>query len=411
MAQWRKVIVSGSDAELRTVTASNGFLGTASRAVVGEKVDVFSGGSTTGVGVYTGSFSGSFFGTGTVVSITAGDGLSGGTISSTGTVSLNTASAHFITGSTKAMDLRGVFSSSGQVNGASITNNSVSYTAGSGLTGGGSATLGGAATTINVGAGLGITVNADDIAVNTGSAHFVTGARATISSTDTAGASGINLRYNSATGIISGSLVNSAVTVTAGNGLSGGGAVSLGGSTSLAVVYGSGSNTAVQGNQTITINGTANQVAVTGTAAQALGGGPSYTIGLPSDVTIGNNLTVNNDLIVLGNTVTLNTSNILVEDRYILLNSGSLGSSIEGGIIVQSGSNSSGSALLYSTVGSANRWAFVDGLASNATTATPTAYVAQVVDMNVTAHSNALASYAKNGNIRIDTNGDVFIYS
>lgn len=411
MAQWRKIIVSGSDAELRSVTASNGFLGTASRAVVGEKVDVLSGGSTTGLGIYSGSFSGSFVGSGTVASITAGDGLSGGTISNSGTISLDTSSVHFLDGVKKELNTEGVVSASGQINGNQIQNNSVSYTAGSGLTGGGSATLGGSATTINVGAGLGMTVNADDIAINSASAHFVSGSRKSISSANTTGASGINLTYNNATGIISGSLVNSAVTVTAGNGLSGGGAVSLGGSVSLAVAYGSTANTAVQGNTNITINGTSNQVAITGTAAQALGGGPSYTIGLPNDVSITNNLTVGGDLIVNGTTTTLNTNNILVEDRFILLNSGSVGSSVEGGIIIQSGSNSSGSALIFSTVGSANRWAFVNGLASNATTATPTAYVAQVTDMNVTAHANAVAQYEKPGNIRVETNGDILIYS
>jgi hypothetical protein len=397
MPQWRKIIVSGSDAELRSVTASNGFLGTASRAVVGEKVDVISGGSTTGLGIYSGSFSGSFVGSGTVASITAGAGLSGGTISNQGTISLDTSSVHFLDGVKKELNTEGVISSSGQVNGNQIQNNSVTYTAGSGLSGGGAATLGGSAVTLSV---------------NTGSTHFISGARASISVSDTTGASGIDLTYNSGTGVLSGVLQNSQVRVN-GTGITvtGGSNLSLGGTASLAVAYGSTANTAVQGNTNITINGTANEVEITGTAAQALGGGPSYTIGLPNDVSITNNLTVGGDLIVNGTTTTLNTNNILVEDRFILLNSGSVGSSIEGGIIIQSGSTSSGSALIFSTVGSANRWAFVNGLASNATTATPTAYVAQVTDMNVTAHANAVTQYEKAGNIRVETNGDILIYS
>ena len=76
------------------------------------------------------SFSGSFSGSGaqvfgipnsglvnSTIGITAGSGLSGGATVSLGgstTVSLDTSSAHFITGSTQAMDLRGVFSSSVQ---------------------------------------------------------------------------------------------------------------------------------------------------------------------------------------------------------------------------------------------------------------------------------------------------------
>jgi len=97
----------------------------------------------------------------------------------------------------------------------------------------GAGLAGGAGSALAVGAGSGITVNADDVQLDTSSAHFIGGARATVSSTDTTGASGINLRYNSATGVISGSLVNSAVTVTAGSGLSGGGSVSLGSSTTV----------------------------------------------------------------------------------------------------------------------------------------------------------------------------------
>jgi hypothetical protein len=172
-----------------------------------------------------GGFTGSLLSTNGVLSSSAQvvSALPTGTVSSSGQVSYTGLSNIPV----------GIVSSSTQINGANITNNSVSYTAGSGLTGGGTATLGGGAVTINVGAGNGITVNADDIALNTSSAHFVTGARATISSADTTGASGINLRYNNLTGIISGSLVNSAVTVTAGSGLSGGGAVSLGGTTTV----------------------------------------------------------------------------------------------------------------------------------------------------------------------------------
>jgi hypothetical protein len=65
-------------------------------------------------------------------------------------------------------------------------------------------------------------------------------------------------------------LANSSLTVTAGTGLSGGGSVSLGSSTSLSVTYGSAANTAVQGNTTLTCpSGTGN----------LSGGGGSITLG------------------------------------------------------------------------------------------------------------------------------------
>lgn len=70
-------------------------------------------------------------------------------------------------------------------------------------------------------------------------------------------------------------LQNSSVTVTAGTGLSGGGAVSLGASTNLAVVYGSTANTSVQGNTVVTIN-----------AGTGLSGGGTITLGAGGSSTL-----------------------------------------------------------------------------------------------------------------------------
>ena len=65
------------------------------------------------------------------------------------------------------------------------------------------------------------------------------------------------------------------------------------------------------------ITGTSNEITVSGT-----GSGPwtgAVTIGLPDDVTIGNTLTVTGDLVVNGNTTTLNTSTLIVEDKNVVL--------------------------------------------------------------------------------------------
>jgi hypothetical protein len=70
------------------------------------------------------------------------------------------------------------------------------------------------------------------------------------------------------------------------------------------------------------IAGTSNEITVSGTGSGPYTG--AITIGLPDDVTIGNTLTVTGDLIVNGNTTTLNTSTLVVEDKNIVLaNSGS----------------------------------------------------------------------------------------
>lgn len=65
------------------------------------------------------------------------------------------------------------------------------------------------------------------------------------------------------------------------------------------------------------ITGTANEITISGTGSGPYTG--AITVGLPDDVTIGNTLTVTGDLIVNGNTTTLNTGTLVVEDKNIVL--------------------------------------------------------------------------------------------
>ena len=79
------------------------------------------------------------------------------------------------------------------------------------------------------------------------------------------------------------------------------------------------------------ISGTGNEINVSASVG-------NITIGLPNDVTISNDLTVLGNLLVSGSTTTLNTTELLVEDNIITLNSGVSGSpSINAGIEVERG--------------------------------------------------------------------------
>ncbi|MFZ4104767.1 beta strand repeat-containing protein [Flavobacterium sp.] len=66
-------------------------------------------------------------------------------------------------------------------------------------------------------------------------------------------------------------------------------------------------------NLVTSIAGTASQISVSNSGVGAV------TISLPADVTIGNTLTVTGDLVVNGNTTTLNTSTLIVEDKNVVL--------------------------------------------------------------------------------------------
>ena len=125
-------------------------------------------------------------------------------------------------------------------------------------------------------------------------------------------------------------------------------------------------------------------------------------------VNMSGNLTVEGDFVVNGNTTNANVANLLVEDRFILLNSGS--DAGDGGLIVQSGSQTAMSGAAFVFDQNVERWGVQTDVAlgSIATTSAPEAYQVNYV-LNANTGS---ATYNVKGNIKInDSNGDIFIYS
>jgi hypothetical protein len=110
------------------------------------------------------------------------------------------------------------------------------------------------------------------------------------------------------------------------------------------------------GNYIATISGTANEITVTGSGSESA----AVTLSLPANVTISNNLVVTGDLTVSGNTVTLNTANLNVEDNFILLNSGVTSSpTLNAGLEVERGTSTNVAIRWNET---SDKWEFtVDG--------------------------------------------------
>jgi hypothetical protein len=209
-----------------------------------------------------------FPGLGTVTSIATGTGLTGGPITSSGTISIP----------------------AGGITNNLLANSAITVTAGSGLSGGGTVGLGGTITLTNSSPGSGGTVSS--IATGTG----LTGGPITKTGTISIPAGGITNNL----------LANSAIKVTAGSGLSGGGTVGLGGTVTL-------TNSAPSSGGTVTSIAT----------GSGLTGGPiskTGTISIPAGG-ITNNLLANSAITVkagsglsgggvvgLGGTVTLTNS-------------------------------------------------------------------------------------------------------
>ena len=317
MANWKKVIVSGSNANLTTIQVDNLISG---QVVIG-------GGS--GSNLSTTAING----TGTIVATTGATGV-------------------VITGS---------FTGSFKGDGSGLTgipatiSNAVTFS--EGLTN--TSFDGSVPITVAVSGAVDLTNNIITKWNNTENKFAVS----SITDNGTTVSGATSLQFSGAASNLTGSFSGS--FVGDGSGLTG---LSSGASTltiSASIYNGqpltSGSiNLSTQG---LTVTGTQNEV-------DAVVSGQTITIGLPSDVTISNNLIVTNDLTVNGTTTYINVTDLYVEDKFILLASGSATNG-DGGIVIDRGTYAAGN-ISFGFDSGTNRWGYQDGVADGNNTIDPT---------------------------------------
>ena len=204
---------------------------------------------------------------------------------------------------------------------------------------------------------------------------------------------------------------NYVATITGGTGITSDGATS-GESIahSLSVDYGTSAGSAVQGNVTLEVLGTTNEVEITNGDEAALGSDRSITIGLPNDVTIGNDLTVTGDLTVLGTRTELNVANLNVEDKFILVNSGSAGGDEDMGLIFggTDGTINSGKAIYYD--GGDDKFGFSAEISSDAVVGSLSSYIG-AIEVSAAAPVDGTVGLQGVGTIHVNTsNEDIYIY-
>ena len=138
-----------------------------------------------------------------------------------------------------------------------------------------------------------------------------------------------------------------------------------------------------------------------------VGGNPTF-----NDVQVNGNTIMEGDLTVKGTTTSINTTNLLVEDKFAVFASGSIADT-DGGIVIQSNVNGTGKGFGYDA--STNRWSLQASLAGTATTFNAPDALINTVETSTSAPSgNPVYGGAANGSgtIHVDTaTENIYIYS
>lgn len=362
MANWKKVIVSGSNANLTALQVDNL---TSGQVVIGGGSSNL---STTAIN-----------GTGNIVATTGASGL-----------------VH-----------SGSFSGSFQGNGSGLTNVAASsltnaLTIGEGL-GGAASYNGSSAVTITVSGAVDLTNNIIPKWDNTANKFAVSSI--TDDGTNVSGTTSI--KFTGANSALTGSFTGS--FRGDGSGLTGlVSTLQVSGSIYSGQPYTSGS-VALQ-TQGLIINGTQNEVDVSVS-------GQTVTVGLPSSVSITTDLTVGGNLTVNGTTTYINTQDLYVEDQFILLASGSAGTT-DGGIVIDRGSAAAGN-IAFGFDSATGRWGFQDGLVDTTNALDPTSasgvsgsFMAYVfTEASHGATKPTTGEFAKEGALYTNTDGTIWIYA
>jgi len=338
MANWKKVIVSGSNAELLTVTASF-FKGDGSAltgVVAASGFALTAGSGLSSDGTYNGSAA-------RIFSVNSGSLLPyfSGSIFSTvsGDVTITSAGVSAI-GATKVTNAM----LAGSIENNKLTNSTITIGSTSTALGATSTTIAGLVSVTSNGFTGSLSGNASTVTTNANlsgditSAGNVTTLASVASAGTTGGSTAIPVITINAKGLTT-SITTAAVVAPAGT---------LSGATLASNVVAS----------SLTSVGTLAGVTATGTAALA-------TLTVSGDATIAGNLFVN------GTTTAVNTTDLYIADKFIILASGSAASG-DSGIIVDRGSDTAGN-IAYGFDSATDRWGFQNGLTDTSTAIDTTA--------------------------------------
>jgi hypothetical protein len=363
---------------------------------LGATVTSIAGLTLTGA-VVTGSFSGSFSGTTDLPDLVSGNGLTGGPYDGSATATF----AVQADGSTLSVGAGGV-----KVADAGITATQIATSvAGAGLSGGA-----GTALAVNVD-DTSIEINTDALRVKAGgvSNAMLVNSGSVLGSTPVAlgatvtSVAGLTLTTAVASGSFSGSFQGNGANVTGVVSASYALTASYAENANADLYFSGSTGTGVVdlASQALSIVGTANEI-------ETVAGSQTLTIGLPDDVTIGQDLIVSRNLTVLGTASFQHTENLDIADRFILLASGS-NTAGDGGIVVQQDTQGFGETFAFDAA--QERWAVTGSFDASQATFVPEAFMSAVIEGAASDPTAVVAKLTKKGNIFVAADETIWIYS
>ena len=418
MATWKKVIVSGSNANLSALQVDNltsgqvviggGSAGNLTTTAINGTGNIVATTGATGLsasGSFSGSFQGNFVGTTDLPDLTQGTGITAFTYdgATTATVAVSGASTLSTNNVTKWTGT--AFANS------SLTDNGTTITGTTSLQlTGANSSLSGSFSGSFFGDGSGISgvaasfpttaktdlVSTDQFFINDGASKFVTYGNLL---TDLAGT---NLAVEGTDSLTISSSITGLTSVSATS-FTG----SLLGNVNGTASWATNALTASNIFPAIT-NNTDNRV-LTATGGGTINGEGNLTFD-GTTLTVTGNEVITGNLTVQGTASFQQTTNLEVADRFVLFASGS-NTAGDGGIVIQQGTQNVGE--LYGYDSGTTRWGFTSSFSANQAAFTPAAFITttEVGASSPTAAPIYGGSGNGAGNIYVTTGGDIFIYS
>jgi len=424
MATWKKVIVSGSTANLANVqvdglTSGNvviggGTAGNLTTTAINGTGNIVATTAASGLvhsGSFSGSFQGNFVGTTNLPDLTQGTGITAFTYDGATTATVAVSGASTLSANNINKWTGTAFANS------SLTDNGSTITGATSLQlTGASSTLSGSFSGSYFGDGSGLSgvaasfpitaktdlSNTDKFFINDGASKFVTYGNLL---TDLAGT---NLAVEGTDSLALATTITGLTSVTS-TGFTGS---LLGTATTASFVLNAVSASFAASTNNITnaiTNNTDNRV-LTATGGGTINGEGNLTFD-GTTLTVTGNEIITGNLTVQGTASFQSTTNLEVADRFVLFASGS-NTTGDGGIVVQQGTQNVGE--LYGYDSATNRWAFTSSFTANGASFTPAAYITTTEFAAANPSAAPLYGGASNGfgNIHVNSStGDIFIYA